>query len=337
MRVSVIVPVFNGEAWITETLKSVRLQGEDLELIVVDDRSHDQSADVARVFLEQNGLTGQVITTDENQGPANARNVGWQHANAQWIQFLDADDLLAPGKLEVQYAKAIAAPEDVAVLYSPWQHIGLFDNQWSPYGPLVEPDVDEETVSRILKDKEFGYVGPALIRRSALEDVAGFSSEMSLGEDMDLMLRIAMSGYKFQLVTSLEPLFFYRDTPGSLWHKSAVDSNAVLQLLLSIRSAEKYLRIADGTGISVSTKRAIAGRYTERLNVLQSSDPEKFDSVLSWISDLHLRSAPPGSGIPARLIARTTGLSNALKLQYAIRSVLRPLQSRRPPSQPESS
>src|ERR1019366_736612 len=275
MRVSVVVPVFNGEAWITETLESVRLQGDNLELIVVDDRSQDQSADVARMFLEQNGLTGQVITTNENQGPANARNVGWQHATAQWIQFLDADDLLAPGKLEVQYAHAIAAPEDVAVIYSPWQHIRLFDNQWSPYGPLVEPDVDEETVSRILKDQDFGYVGPTLIRRSALEDVAGFSSQMSLGEDMDLMLRIAMSGYKFQLVTALEPLFFYRDTPGSLWHKSGIDSNAVLQLLLSIRNAEKYLRSANGSGISVSTKRAIAGRYAERLNVLQSSDPEK--------------------------------------------------------------
>ena len=147
---------------------------------------------------------------------------------------------------------------------------------------------------------------------------------MTIGEDLDLMLRVAMSGNKFQLVRSLEPLFFYRDTPDSLWHKSAIDSNAVLQLLLSIRRAELYLRDTNGPGISVSTKRAIAGRYAERLNVLQLRDRESFDSVLSWISDLRLRSAPVGSGLPARLIAMTAGLSNALKLQFAIRSAIRP-------------
>ena len=168
MNISVVVPVFNGESWIKETLESVRRQGEDLEVIVVDDHSQDHSADVARTFLEQEGLTGRVITTDRNQGPANARNIGWQSAAAPWIQFLDADDLLSPVKLNVQYAGAIAAPADVGVLYSAWQHIGLFDRQWSPYGPLVEPDVDEDPVSRILKDRNFGYVGPTLIRRSAL-------------------------------------------------------------------------------------------------------------------------------------------------------------------------
>ena len=76
---------------------------------------------------------------------------------------------LPPGKFDVQYAAAIAAPEEVAVIYSPWQHIGLFDNQWSPSGPLVRPDVDPNTVSRILKDREFGYVGPTLVRRRAME------------------------------------------------------------------------------------------------------------------------------------------------------------------------
>ena len=326
MELSVVVPVFNGESWIRETLDSVRLQGDDLEVIVVDDHSQDRSADVAREFLEQSGLTGRVMTTDKNQGPANARNLGWQCAAAQWIQFLDADDLLSPGKLDVQYANAIAAPEDVAVVYSPWQHIGLFDGQWTPYGPLVEPNVDKDSISRILRDQNFGYVGPTLMRRSALEAVQGFSAQMTIGEDLDLMLRIAMSGYRFQLVTSLEPLFFYRDTPGSLWHQSVIDSNAVLQLLLSIRSAELQLQSTNGTGISVSTKEAIARRYVERLNVFQSRDRENFEMVLGWISDLHLRSAPAGSGIPARLVAMTIGLSNALRLQFAVRNAIRPLR-----------
>jgi glycosyltransferase involved in cell wall biosynthesis len=322
VKISVILPVFNSEQWIEETLDGVRNQGDEIEVIVVDDHSQDDSAVIARRILDRGGLTGRVLTTDKNGGPAKARNLGWQSTTAEWIQFLDADDLLAPGKLQVQRDAAMSAPKEVAVLYSPWQHFGLFNDHWSPYGPLVRSNVDEDTVSRILMDRQFGYVGPALIRRSALEAVGGFSSQMSLGEDLDLMLRIAMSGYKFRMVSSLEPLFFYRETPKSLWHRSAVDPAAVFQLLLSVRSAETYLESSGHNQISASTKLALASRYAERLSTLEFADPENFDTVMKWISDLHLRKTPPGASLPARLVAMTVGLDNGLRLQFALRRAL---------------
>ena len=229
MNVSVVVPVYNAEIWIAETLESVVEQGDNIEVIVVDDRSPDRSADIAREFLDRNSLIGKVITTDQNRGPGHARDLGWRCATSEWVQFLDADDLLAPEKFDVQCARAESAPEDVAVLYSPWQHIGLLNDQWRPSGPVVRSDVDQDTVSSILKDRQFGYVGPALVRRRALEAVSGFSLGMTLGEDLDLMLRIAMSGYRFELVPSVHPLFFYRDTPESLWHRSAAEPDAVMQ------------------------------------------------------------------------------------------------------------
>ena len=98
MNVSVVIPVYNAEMWIAETLESVAEQGDNIEVIVVDDHSPDRSADVAHKFLEPHSLLGRVLTTDQNRGPGHARDLGWKCATSEWIQFLDSDDLLAPEK-----------------------------------------------------------------------------------------------------------------------------------------------------------------------------------------------------------------------------------------------
>ncbi|MGO8860079.1 MAG: glycosyltransferase family 2 protein [Acidimicrobiales bacterium] len=329
MNVGVVVPVYNAEIWIAETLESVVQQGDDIEIIVVDDCSSDRSADVARELLDRNALIGKVITTDQNRGPGHARNLGWKHATSEWIQFLDADDLLAPEKFDLQRARAGSAPDDVAVLYSPWQRIGLLNGQWKPSGPIVRSDVDQDTVSSILKDRLFGYVGPALVRRRALEAVSGFSLGMTLGEDLDLMLRIAMSGYRFELVPSVKPLFLYRDTPESLWHRSAAEPDAVMKLMLSVREAETFLGGKNNAPIATSTKLAIAKRYAELLDVLRVGDRTDFDRVLKWISDLQLRSAPPGSALPTHVVAMIAGLGNATRIKCALRHTLLSLRAER--------
>jgi cellulose synthase/poly-beta-1,6-N-acetylglucosamine synthase-like glycosyltransferase len=329
MRVSVVVPVYTAETWIEKTLESVVQQGDNVEVIVVDDHSPDRSADVAREFLDRNAAIGKVITTDQNRGPAHARNLGWKSATSEWIQFLDADDLLAPGKFDLQCARAESVPEDVAVLYSPWQGIGLLNGEWSPSGPIVRSDVDQDTVSSILKDRQFGYVGPVLVRRRALQAVGGFSVGMTLGEDLDLMLRIAMSGYRFEQVPSVKPLFLYRDTPESLWHHSAAEPSAVMQLMRSIREAETFLARESKAPIATSTKLAIAARYLQLLDVLRNGDRNNFDRVLKWISDLQLRSAPPGAAVPTQLVAMIAGLGNATRIKCALRHTLRSLRAER--------
>jgi glycosyltransferase involved in cell wall biosynthesis len=328
MKISVVMPVFNAEPWIEETLTSVRDQTDDIgkenvELLVVDDRSQDRSHELARQFLARNNLAGRVITTEHNQGPSHARNLGWRSATAEWIQFLDADDLLGAGKFQRQLAGAESLDHDVAVLYSPWQNYGLASGRWAPRQPVIRSNVDHDSLSRILADLDFGYVGPTLVRRSALEAVGGFSPQMKLGEDFDLMLRIAMSGLSFRSVPSPEPLFFYRDTPNSLWRRMDADVDPTKRLVQSIRDAENYLRSSPGKPMSAEARLGIATRYSGRLNILADGDPAEFRQVLTSISELRLRSAPPGTHAPVRIAARVVGLGNALRLKFAMRKALR--------------
>ena len=98
-RVSIIIPCYNSAAWLAETLASALAQTwTDREIIVIDDGSTDNSAAVARSFTAR----GVQLVTQANAGAAAARNAGLRLARGDYIQFLDADDLLAPDKLARQ-------------------------------------------------------------------------------------------------------------------------------------------------------------------------------------------------------------------------------------------
>jgi len=97
--VSVLIPAYNAEEWIADTLESAIAQTwQRKEIIVVDDGSKDQTAEVARRFASR----GVAVVSKENQGAAATRNHALRLAQGDYIQWLDADDLLAPDKIEKQ-------------------------------------------------------------------------------------------------------------------------------------------------------------------------------------------------------------------------------------------
>ena len=101
--VSILIPAYNAEMWIADTLRSALGQTwPNTEIIVVDDGSKDQTLAVARSFASK---TLKVVT-HENQGAAATRNKAWTLAQGDYVQWLDADDLLSPDKVALQMAAA---------------------------------------------------------------------------------------------------------------------------------------------------------------------------------------------------------------------------------------
>jgi glycosyltransferase involved in cell wall biosynthesis len=97
--VSVIIPLYNSELYIAETIKSVLAQTwPNVEMIIVDDGSTDNSYAIAKTFEFENIK----IFHQENKGASAARNKALQEANGEYIQYLDADDLISPNKIEEQ-------------------------------------------------------------------------------------------------------------------------------------------------------------------------------------------------------------------------------------------
>src|SRR6266516_2561046 len=97
--VSILIPAFNAQATIADTLASaVRQTWRRKEIIVVDDGSRDRTRSVAGAFAGD----GVRVVTQENQGAAAARNTAFSSSAGDYIQWLDADDLMAPDKIAMQ-------------------------------------------------------------------------------------------------------------------------------------------------------------------------------------------------------------------------------------------
>lgn len=117
--VSILIPAHNAEKWITESIRSAIAQTWPYkEIIVVDDGSTDRTAEVARRFASKE----VAVVSTENQGAAAARNHALQFSQGDYIQWLDADDILAPDKIQRQLAALRKIDSKRILLSSAWAY-----------------------------------------------------------------------------------------------------------------------------------------------------------------------------------------------------------------------
>ena len=115
--VSILIPAYNTQEFIAETLQSAAAQTwKRTEIIVVNDGSTDRTAEIARSFASK---AVKVVTT-ENRGLSAAQNEAFRHSQGDYIQWLDSDDLLAPDKIERQLAALRDSGSKRTMLSSPW-------------------------------------------------------------------------------------------------------------------------------------------------------------------------------------------------------------------------
>lgn len=286
---SVVIPMHNAEAWVTETLASVCLLEDSatpFEIIVVDDGSTDGGADVAVAFLSQQGIDARVLRTT-NGGPSRARNIGWRSARGSWIQFLDADDLLDPRKLEYQGGACVAAQDTTAVIYSDWCRLELREGSWTERLPRCSPRVSENTLESLIRAENFLQLGCALFRRRWLEAVGGFNEEQWVIEDVNLLIRIALAGGFFTHVPTTFPVLYYRQHPQSLSRRrndlfaGGCHGNAKL--------VERHW---SATGVLTPARRALLGQiYLFSASLVAADAPDLARAMLNEVAGLTLGAA----------------------------------------------
>jgi len=186
--VSVIVPTYNRAAYVAEAIRSVRAQTfRDVEIIVADDGSTDNTAEVVAGF----GEAVTYVSLPHRGQPAATRNAGLAAAGGEFVAFLDSDDLYLPGKFHLQLTAFDAAPE-AGMVYSD----GIFfrDDVARPIGRVLDGFATPSgCIFPYLLRGNFLQPGLVLIRRACLDSVGAFdeSPEFFAVEDYDLWLRIA--------------------------------------------------------------------------------------------------------------------------------------------------
>jgi len=202
--ISIVMPCFNAEHYLDETISCVLSQTySNFELLIVDDGSSDCTWSILSELAKSDHRL--VIFHQQNNGPFPARNLALQHAKGEFIAFLDADDFWSPDCLEKLYKALITANADLS--YCGWQNV--VEN--GEDGPLYVPPAYEQ--SNIHEAFIKGCPWPihaALTRRSIVNQLDGFSTRCFSAMDYDFWIRLSALTQNIVLVP--EVLAFYR------WH-----------------------------------------------------------------------------------------------------------------------
>lgn len=319
--VAVVVPMHDAALTIAETLQSVQAQSlgaDQLEVVLVDDGSKDDSLALAVASLAPSGVRVVTVRHETPAGPSAARNAGWRTTASPWIQFLDADDLLAPSKCALQLGAA-AQDSTAALVHSRWARLAPSGaGAWEQAGDDLDPGIGEDALVDLLRADNFIHVGSCLFRREALEAVGGFDPALRLVEDVDLLMSLALKGLRFLQVPSPGPLYWYRQRPGSL---SRTDAGAFVDACVrNTRRAEAAWR--DGDELTPARRRFLAELYGQAARHLAEHDPKAFDTIVRHIDELapaFVPSNPPG----LRRLSRLVGYPAAERLAVRYRRVRR--------------
>lgn len=241
--VSLIIPVFNNEAFLESSLASARAQtGVSLEIIIIDDGSTDSSPDFLKAQAAEDPRI--VVISQVNQGVSAARNAGLDHATGRWVAFLDGDDWLAPGSLAEWLLQAEKAELDCLIC-----NAFCFKTESNPQvmfdaGPpsIITKQPWErimtgaEWIAQSVKVREWPhYVWLQFCRRSVLEEARLRFRRDMIHEDIPWTIQLALAVRR--LGFSPAPRYGYRRNPSSLTQSK--DPNRVRHRIAS------YLKVGE--------------------------------------------------------------------------------------------
>ncbi len=303
--VSVIIPAYNAEQWVGQAIDSALVQSwKEIEIIVVDDGSTDGTAELVGAIGEPQ-LT---LIQQQNLGAAAARNHGLAMAKGDYIQFLDADDLLSDNKIKKQLEALAEAPAD-AIASCPW---GRFSDG------LSEVQIAPEAVWQVSDPIEWLLVsfcgggmmqpGAWLCPRQVIDRAGPWDESLTLHDDGEYFTRVLLSCSRNVFVP--DPLVYYREVAGSLSRSRG--RKAMESALAVCESREKHLIEAiDNAEMRI----AIATQYAQFAYEFSHAAPDLVRKAIGRIRGLNVSPVNCVGGQGFRVLVSKLGFRRALKVR----------------------
>lgn len=192
-KFSVVIPAYNVSLYIADCLNSVLAQSEtDFEVLVVDDGSTDDTAQIVSTFEDPRVR----LIQRPNGGLAAARNTGIRAAQGDLVAFLDADDRWCPGKLAA-HRQVLEADPQISVSYDQSAFIDVHGQRNGLKMARTRAALTHEV---LLLKNYLGNGSTAVVRRSILEQVGGFDEDLRRFVDHELWVRLTFQGHRFQFI-----------------------------------------------------------------------------------------------------------------------------------------
>lgn len=236
--VSILIPAYNAEPWVADAIHSaLRQSWPNKEIVVVDDGSRDKTLSVAGSFEKK----GVLVATQKNQGASAARNKAYSLCRGDYIQWLDADDMLAPDKISRQMEFAESCPNKRLLLSSEWGRF-LYRTKKAEFNPtsLWEDLSPVEWLIRKMSQNIWMQPGSWLVSRELSEAAGPWDERLSFDDDGEYFCRVLLKSDGVKFIRGART--FYRAT-GSESLSSFDCSNKKLESAWrSIRLHIQYLQ-----------------------------------------------------------------------------------------------
>jgi len=204
-KISVILPVYNAQGFLEESVASILAQDfSDFELIVMDDGSTDSSLQILKAIPDPR----IILHSEKKTGLTKLLNMGIGLAAGEYIARMDADDISAPNRFSRQL-KALEADPGLAAVGC-WYHI--VDGSGKILAERTPPTSPAEIKDKFFSSAPIAHPA-AMFRKNALLSVGGYDEEFECSQDRDLFLRLL---HKWRLGVVPEFLFSLRVSPGSI-------------------------------------------------------------------------------------------------------------------------
>ncbi len=207
--ISVVIPIYNKALYIEKAINSVLSQSyKDYELIIVNDGSTDGSLDVVEKIIENISTRIDIkVVNQENSGVSAARNRGVELAKGEYIAFLDADDWWDEDYLQKMYQLIVDYPN--ATLYG--SSYKIVKHKKSKVPNIGLPTDFQSGIINYFAAYAKTLVMPlstsaTIIKKSIFEELGGFNTNISLGEDFELWVRVALM---YDVAYINKPLSYY--------------------------------------------------------------------------------------------------------------------------------
>ncbi len=244
--VSIVVPVYNGEMFLAETIDSILAQSyEDWELLLIDDGSTDGSAEIIRGYSDKRI---QYVKGERKGNPAGVRNLGISLAKGEWIALCDQDDLWAPYKLERQ---VMCIGDGVGMVVGSSDSIGE-DGKPIPRIVSKTKTMIEEFLSNkscvqipnfVLFRENYIMNSTVLVKRTIFDKIGMLSEDPDLRgvEDYEFLIRLLCNGYVISYVPQI--LASWRQHSSNLTkeiHTKSVHRQRILHHLMEALTCKEF-------------------------------------------------------------------------------------------------
>lgn len=312
-KVSILIPLFNAERYIAETINSALMQTwKNKEIIIVDDGSTDESYKIAKQFESKIVK----VYSQENKGASSARNKAFKLSSGYYIQYLDADDLLSPTKIETQM-NLFELFGDEVVVFCHWDRFRYEITEAKFPNLLTNHDWTNpiDCLVNFWKGNGMTALHCWLSPRKLIEKAGHWNENLSLNDDGEFFSRVLLNANSIKFCDNA--FVYYRsDILNSL--SQSKSENKARSLLLSYKHYENNILQKED---SLKIRKVLLLNYSSFVYQYYPKFPDLISEAYFYANSLGFKKLLPTGGKYFKTLSKIIGFNNSLKLKKLIHNI----------------